>query len=101
MYFSGRVPSSSQFVTLQGSVSVAGAAVTWLRDNFKFFERSDEIEALCETVHDNGGAVFVPAFNGLFAPHWRSDARGIIIGKAQQDTTRSNASNTGIRVSLF
>ena len=65
---------------LEGSIAITGALVQWLRDNLKFFEKSSEIEALAKTVEDNGGIYFVPAFSGLFAPYWRSDARGVIVG---------------------
>ncbi|NLC27026.1 MAG: glycerol kinase GlpK [Fastidiosipila sp.] len=65
---------------LEGSVAIAGAMVHWLRDNFKMFEKSDEIEALANTVEDNGGIYFVPAFSGLYAPYWKSQARGVIVG---------------------
>ncbi len=65
---------------LEGSIAITGALVQWLRDNLKFFDNSDEIEELAATVTDNGGVYFVPAFSGLFAPYWRSDARGIIAG---------------------
>lgn len=59
---------------------MAGALVQWLRDNFKMIEKSSEIEFLARSVEDNGGIYFVPAFSGLFAPYWRSDARGVIVG---------------------
>ncbi len=65
---------------LEGSVAIAGAAVQWLRDNLGLIESAPEVETLARTVDDNGGAYFVPAFSGLFAPHWRSDARGVIAG---------------------
>ena len=65
---------------LEGSIAITGALVQWLRDNLKLIETSDDIEALAATVEDNGGIYFVPAFSGLFAPYWRSDARGIIAG---------------------
>jgi glycerol kinase len=65
---------------LEGSIAIAGAAVHWLRDNLGLITTSSEIEELAATVSDNGGAYFVPAFSGLFAPHWRSDARGVIAG---------------------
>ena len=63
-----------------GSVAVAGAVVSWLRDALGLIAQPADAEALALSVPDNGGVAFVPAFNGLFAPHWRSDARGIIIG---------------------
>ena len=65
---------------LEGSIAIAGALVQWLRDNLGLIEQSEDVEALAATVPDNGGVYFVPAFSGLFAPHWRSDARGIIAG---------------------
>jgi glycerol kinase len=65
---------------LEGSIAVAGALVQWLRDNLKFIEHAAEIEPLARSVEDNGGAYIVPAFSGLFAPYWRSDARGVIVG---------------------
>jgi len=65
---------------LEGSIAITGALVQWLRDNLKFYEKSTEVEALAKTVEDNGGIYFVPAFSGLFAPYWKSDARGVIVG---------------------
>lgn len=65
---------------LEGSIAITGALVQWLRDNLNMIDRSADIETLARTVDDNGGVFFVPAFSGLFAPHWRSDARGIIAG---------------------
>ena len=61
---------------LEGSVAIAGAAVRWLRDNIGVIKSSSEIESLAKTVKDSGGVYFVPAFSGLFAPYWRTDARG-------------------------
>ncbi|HSP51939.1 MAG TPA: glycerol kinase GlpK [Cryobacterium sp.] len=65
---------------LEGSIAVTGALVQWLRDNLGMIGTSNEIETLAKTVDDNGGAYFVPAFSGLFAPYWRSDARGALVG---------------------
>jgi glycerol kinase len=65
---------------LEGSIAITGALVQWLRDNLKMFASAPEVEALAKTVDDNGGIYFVPAFSGLYAPHWRSDARGVIVG---------------------
>ncbi len=65
---------------LEGSIAIAGSLVQWLRDNFDIIKSSEEIEALAASVKDNGGVYFVPAFSGLFAPHWNSSARGTIIG---------------------
>lgn len=88
------VPSKSGLVTtvcykfgdrptvyaLEGSIAITGALVQWLRDNLGLITSSAEVEALANLVEDNGGIYFVPAFSGLFAPYWRSDARGVIVG---------------------
>jgi glycerol kinase len=65
---------------LEGSIAITGALVQWLRDNLGMISSSPEVEALAGTVEDNGGVYFVPAFSGLFAPYWKSDARGAIVG---------------------
>src|SRR5918992_4200043 len=65
---------------LEGSIAITGALVQWLRDNLGLISAAPEIEQLAASVDDNGGAYFVPAFSGLFAPYWRSDARGAIVG---------------------
>jgi glycerol kinase len=65
---------------LEGSVAVAGSLIGWLRDNLGIIGDASEVEALARSVPDSGDVVFVPAFSGLFAPHWRSDARGVIAG---------------------
>ena len=65
---------------LEGSVAITGALVQWLRDNLGLIEKSSDIEALANSVEDNGGCYFVPAFSGLYAPYWKADARGVIAG---------------------
>jgi glycerol kinase len=65
---------------LEGSVAIAGALVQWLRDNLGILEKSQDVETLAHTVNDNGGVYFVPAFSGLYAPHWKANARGVIAG---------------------
>jgi glycerol kinase len=65
---------------LEGSIAVTGSLVQWLRDNLGLIGSASEVEPLARTVEDNGGAYFVPAFSGLFAPYWRPDARGAIVG---------------------
>lgn len=65
---------------LEGSIAISGALVQWLRDNLGIIQKSGDVEALAASVEDNGGAYIVPAFSGLFAPYWRSDARGVIVG---------------------
>ena len=71
---------------LEGSIAITGALVQWLRDNLGLISRSPEIEDLARTVQDNGGIYFVPAFSGLFAPYWRTDARGAIVGMTRYVT---------------
>jgi glycerol kinase len=65
---------------LEGSIAVAGSLVQWLRDNLNMIKSAPEVEDLAKTVDDNGGIYFVPAFSGLFAPYWRTDARGAVVG---------------------
>jgi glycerol kinase len=65
---------------LEGSIAVTGALVQWLRDNLGLISTAAEVNDLAATVEDNGGCYIVPAFSGLFAPHWRPDARGVIAG---------------------
>ncbi|GAA3868278.1 glycerol kinase GlpK [Leifsonia kafniensis] len=75
-----KLGDASPHYALEGSIAVTGALVQWLRDNLGIISSADEIEALAKTVDDNGGAYFVPAFSGLFAPYWRADARGALVG---------------------
>ena len=75
-----QIAGQAPIYALEGSIAVAGSLVQWLRDNMGLIQRSGDIEALARTVTDNGGVYFVPAFSGLFAPYWRSDARGVIAG---------------------
>ena len=65
---------------LEGSIAMAGATVQWLRDNLELIEHASETEAIAQSVDDTGGVYLVPAFSGLFAPYWRSDARGVMVG---------------------
>jgi len=75
-----KIGSEPAVYCLEGSIAITGALVQWLRDNLKMIETSSDIEPLARTVEDNGGIYFVPAFSGLFAPYWKSDARGVIVG---------------------
>jgi glycerol kinase len=75
-----KLGSAEPAYALEGSIAITGALVQWLRDNLGLIGSAPEIETLALTVEDNGGCYFVPAFSGLFAPHWRSDARGVIAG---------------------
>ncbi|WP_328539913.1 glycerol kinase GlpK [Streptomyces sp. NBC_00344] len=75
-----RIGSDRPVYCLEGSIAITGALVQWFRDQLGIIRSADEIEALAASVDDNGGAYIVPAFSGLFAPYWRSDARGVITG---------------------
>lgn len=75
-----KIGSQPAVYCLEGSIAITGALVQWIRDNLKMIESSKDIEPLARTVEDNGGVYFVPAFSGLFAPYWKSDARGVIAG---------------------
>ena len=75
-----RIGEKAAVYCLEGSIAITGALVQWLRDNLGLIETSAQIETLAANVEDNGDVYFVPAFSGLYAPHWRSDARGVIAG---------------------
>jgi glycerol kinase len=75
-----RIGDAAPVYALEGSIAVTGSLVQWLRDNLGLIGSAPEIEQLARSVEDNGGAYFVPAFSGLFAPYWRSDARGALVG---------------------
>lgn len=75
-----KIGAQSPVYALEGSIAITGALVQWLRDNLGLIKNASEAEELARGVADNGGIYFVPAFSGLFAPYWRSDARGVIVG---------------------
>ncbi|HEX5594653.1 MAG TPA: glycerol kinase GlpK [Micromonosporaceae bacterium] len=75
-----RIGESPAMYALEGAIAVTGSLVQWLRDNLGLISSAAEVEELARSVDDNGGCYVVPAFSGLFAPHWRSDARGVIAG---------------------
>jgi glycerol kinase len=75
-----RIGTAPAVYALEGSIAMTGALVQWLRDNLGLIADSADVETLARTVDDNGGVYFVPAFSGLFAPYWRADARGVIVG---------------------
>jgi glycerol kinase len=79
-------PGTPATYALEGSVAVAGSLVQWLRDDLAIIDSADEVEPLARSVPDSGDVVFVPAFSGLFAPHWRPDARGVICGLTRFST---------------
>jgi glycerol kinase len=78
--------SAKPIYALEGSIAVTGSAVQWLRDQLGIISGAAEVEGLAREVNDNGGIYFVPAFSGLFAPYWRSDARGVIVGLSRFNT---------------
>ena len=85
---------------LEGSIAITGALVQWLRDNLGLIEKSSDVEALANTVEDNGGIYFVPAFSGLFAPYWRSDARGAILGMTRY-VNRGHIARAALEATAF
>jgi glycerol kinase len=85
---------------LEGSVAITGALVQWLRDNLKLISNSAEIETLARQVEDNGGVYFVPAFSGLFAPYWKTDARGVICGLTRY-ATKGHLARAALEATAF
>jgi len=85
---------------LEGSIAITGALVQWLRDNLNLFEKSSDIEAMAASVEDNGGIYFVPAFSGLFAPYWKSDARGVIVGMTRY-VNKSHIARAALEATAF
>lgn len=85
---------------LEGSVFIAGAVVQWLRDGLQFFNSAEEIESLAKSVPDNGGVYLVPAFVGLGAPHWDSEARGMMIGLTR-GTTKAHVARAALEGIAF
>ncbi|KAA0195783.1 hypothetical protein HAZT_HAZT008641 [Hyalella azteca] len=79
--------SAQAVYAIEGSVAIAGAAVRWLRDSLGLLKKAEDVERLAGGVEDTGGVYFVPAFSGLYAPRWRSDARGTICGITQGTTS--------------
>ncbi|MBB5872989.1 glycerol kinase [Allocatelliglobosispora scoriae] len=75
-----KISGQQAVYALEGAIAVTGSLIQWLRDNLGIIDSADEIEALAASVEDNGGCYLVPAFAGLFAPHWRTDARGVLAG---------------------
>jgi len=85
---------------LEGSIAITGALVQWLRDNLGLIESSAQIETLAREVEDSGGVYFVPAFSGLFAPYWRSDARGVIAGLSRY-ATKAHLARAALEATAF
>jgi glycerol kinase len=85
---------------LEGSVAITGALVQWLRDNLGIIKKSSDIETLANTVDDNGGCYFVPAFSGLYAPYWKADARGVIAGLTRY-VTKAHIARAALEATAF
>jgi glycerol kinase len=85
---------------LEGSIAITGALVQWLRDNLGLIDNSAQIETLAREVTDCGGVYFVPAFSGLFAPYWRSDARGVITGLSRY-ATKAHLARAALEATAF
>jgi glycerol kinase len=85
---------------LEGAIAITGALVQWLRDNLGLIKSSPEIETLAASVEDNGGAYFVPAFSGLFAPYWRPDARGALVGLTRY-VTKAHIARAALEATAF
>jgi glycerol kinase len=93
-------PGMPATYALEGSVAVAGSLVQWLRDDLGIVDSADGIEALARSVPDSGEVVFVPAFSGLFAPHWRPDARGIVAGLTRF-TTKAHIARAALEATAY
>ncbi len=95
-----KIGDKPQVYALEGSIAVTGSLVQWLRDNLGMFMDAPDIEYLASKVDDNGGAYFVPAFSGLFAPYWRSDARGALVGLTRY-VNRNHIARAALEATAF
>ncbi|MBP7688578.1 MAG: glycerol kinase GlpK [Thermoflexales bacterium] len=95
-----KIGSEPAVYALEGSIAITGALVQWLRDNLGLIQKSSDVEALANTVEDNGGIYFVPAFSGLFAPYWKSDARGAIVGMTRY-VTKGHIARAALEATAF
>jgi glycerol kinase len=95
-----RIGSEPAVYALEGSIAVTGSLVQWLRDNLGLISSATEIEELAASVPDNGGAYLVPAFSGLFAPYWRSDARGVLVGLTRF-VTKAHLARAALEATAF
>ena len=85
---------------VEGSIAVTGSLIQWLRDNLGLISQASEVESLAASVKDSGGVYFVPAFSGLFAPYWRSDARGVLVGLTRY-TTKAHIARAALEATAF
>jgi glycerol kinase len=96
----GRFGDAPATYALEGSIAIAGALVQWLRDGLGVIKDSGEIEALARSVEDNGGVYIVPAFSGLYAPHWNAGARGAVLGLTRY-ATRAHIARAALESTAF
>ncbi len=95
-----KIGDAPQVYALEGSIAVTGSLVQWLRDNLGLFADAPDVEWLARKVEDNGGAYFVPAFSGLFAPYWRPDARGALVGLTRY-VTRNHIARASLEATAY
>ena|SRR5579859_634005 len=95
-----KIGNEKAVYALEGSIAITGALVQWLRDNLGMIQKSADVEALAKSVEDNGGIYFVPAFSGLFAPYWKSDARGAIVGMTRY-VTKGHIARAALEATAF
>jgi glycerol kinase len=95
-----RIGTQPAAYALEGSIAITGALVQWIRDNFGLIGKSSDIETLAGTVKDNGGVYFVPAFSGLYAPYWKTNARGVIAGLSRQ-TNKGHLARAVLEATAF
>ncbi|ROS76658.1 glycerol kinase GlpK [Cellulomonas sp. PhB143] len=95
-----KIGDNDPVYALEGSIAVTGSLIQWLRDNLGLFEDAPDVEWLAGKVEDNGGAYFVPAFSGLFAPYWRSDARGALVGLTRY-VNRNHVARAALEATAF
>ena len=95
-----KIGDAKPVYSLEGSVAITGALVQWLRDNLEMIQESAEVEELASQVEDNGGIYFVPAFSGLYAPYWQSNARGVIAGLTHY-ITKAHIARAALEATAF
>lgn len=95
-----KIGDQNAVYALEGSIAITGALVQWLRDNLGIINTSSEVETLAQEVKDSGGIYFVPAFSGLFAPYWRSDARGALVGMTRY-TNKCHIARAGLEATAY
>ena len=95
-----KIGNQNAIYALEGSIAITGALIQWLRDNLGIIQTSAEVETLAKTVPDNGGIYFVPAFSGLYAPYWKSNARGAIVGMTRY-VTRGHIARAALEATAY